>query len=112
MLPILISESLAPVSYFFCATAPPADASTSAVASNIAGERRLLMMGIRKLPIPHDSAGRDRSRSALPVIFSVLTARASRLALRRQSGRLEPTAGAGLRRYSVNRRQTAPSTLE
>src|SRR4051812_12052191 len=33
MLPILISVSLAPVSYFFCASAPPAEAANSAAAA-------------------------------------------------------------------------------
>src|SRR5216683_2907868 len=49
MLPILISVSLAPVSYLFWASAPVAVAASSAKAAGIAARRRC-MLGISDLP--------------------------------------------------------------
>jgi len=57
MLPILISVSVAPVSYFFCASAPLVDAANKAIAVEaIANRVAITRITFSPFPLPNDLA--------------------------------------------------------
>src|SRR6516165_602972 len=61
MLPILISVAVAPVSYFFCASAPLLETASRAIAAEKTA-RRMAITGITCLPSFFDACGLLRGR--------------------------------------------------
>src|SRR5215217_4255258 len=113
MLPILISLSVAPTSYFFCASASPANASATAAARKIAGTRPVVVIGMSQAP----EQFLDLSENAFGSILKKSCPHILGFAGACKPGPDEGCSGTSSERcrYSSPRRQrrhTAPSTLE